>query len=181
MSGMLPTMEAQDDDKDPFDTAFYRRYKGLLAAAIRYRVPFVGILVGLLVLSGWGFQFVDKAFFPASSRPQLMLDYWAATGTRIQDVSERVKLIEEKVLSHPAAESISTFVGQGPPRFYLPVEPERPYSSYAHFVVNTKDSEGVVQLIKEGLSATCDQLVIQLVRPGVYVTVEQMLALIGRP
>ena len=34
-----------------------------------------------------GFGFVRHMFFPDSTRPQLMIDYWAPEGTRIQDVA----------------------------------------------------------------------------------------------
>ena len=42
---------------------------------------------------------------------------------------------------------VSSFIGQGPPRFYLPVDPELPYQNYAEIVVNTHSYEEVDPLI----------------------------------
>lgn len=45
--------------------------------------------------------------------------------------------------------SVSAFVGQGPPRFYLPVDPELPYQNYAELVINTHSYEEVDPLIAD--------------------------------
>ena len=45
--------------------------------------------------------------------------------------------------------SVSTFIGKGPPRFYLPVSAEDPYTSYAQLIVNTKSLSGVNQLLAD--------------------------------
>ena len=45
--------------------------------------------------------------------------------------------------------SVSTFMGQGPPRFYLPVDPEKAYQSYAQLIINVHDLKGLNQLIPE--------------------------------
>ena len=46
-----------------------------------------------------------------------------------------------------AVDGVSTFIGQGPPRFYLPVSPEDANSAYAQLVVNTKTLGDVDKLI----------------------------------
>ena len=102
-----------------------------LSLAIRYRVLFLGSMVGLLVLSVLGFRFVPQLYFPDSSRLQVMIDYWAPEGTRIQQTSADLQRIEKYLQEHPAIASVSTFIGKGPPRFYLPVSAEDPYTSYA--------------------------------------------------
>ena len=50
---------------------------------------------------------------------------------------------------HPATLSVSAFIGKGPPRFYLPVSGEDPYTSYAQIIVNTKSLAGVDQLVAD--------------------------------
>ena len=112
----------------------------------------LGYLLGfspMLVAAGFGFGFVDQTFFPDSARLQLMIDYWAPEGTRIQTVSGDVRQIEARLIDDPKVESVSTFVGQGPPRFYLPVEPEKPYPSYGQLIVNVNSLDGLNALIPE--------------------------------
>jgi multidrug efflux pump subunit AcrB len=106
-------------------------------------------MVGLLVLSIVTFRFVPQLYFPDSSRLQVMIDYWAPEGTRIQQTSADLQRIEDFVRQHEATASVSTFIGKGPPRFYLPVSAEDPYSSYAQIIVNTNSLAGVNQLVAD--------------------------------
>jgi multidrug efflux pump subunit AcrB len=80
---------------------------------------------------------------------QLMIDYWAPEGTRIQQTSADVLPIEEFLRQHEDTATVSTFIGRGPPRFYLPVSAEDPYSSYAQLIVNTRSLDGVDRLLAD--------------------------------
>lgn len=146
---MLPGPKPGGPAADPYGGRFYGAFRRLLTKAIRYRVLFLGGLVGLLVLSGVGFRFVPQMFFPDSSRVQVMIDYWVPEGTRIQQTSADLVPIEDELMANPAVQSVSSFVGQGPPRFYLPVSPEDPYSSYAQLIVNVKTLPDVDKLIEQ--------------------------------
>jgi len=121
----------------------YRFFKQGLITAMKYRRLVAISMLGLLALSIYAFQFVPREYFPDSSRLQLMVDYWAPEGTRIQQVSKDIKPIEKYLMDQPQVTAVSSFIGQGPPRFYLPVNPEDPYSSYAQLIVNTKTFAGV--------------------------------------
>jgi len=134
---------------DPYDSTFFRRYRQILESAIRRRWITIGGMVVLLVLAIAGFSSVPRQFFPDSTRSQFMVDYWAPEGTPIQTVEGDLKPIEEKLLADPRVKEIATFIGAGGPRFYLPVDPEFPYSSYAQFIVNTHDFEGLNGLVEE--------------------------------
>ena len=65
-----------------------------------------------------------------------MIDYWAIEGTRIQQTSHNIEQIEKELTQYDEVVSVNTFIGAGPPRFYLPVNPESGYSSYAQLIVN---------------------------------------------
>ena len=70
-----------------------------------------------------------QLFFPDSSMAKFMVDYWAPEGTRIQTVSTDLRAAEDWLLADERVEGVATFVGSGPPRFYLPVDPELPNPS----------------------------------------------------
>jgi multidrug efflux pump subunit AcrB len=146
---MLPDPKPGEADSDPYDTKMFRTFRGLLDKAIRMRVLFVACMFGLLVLAGGGFTFVDQLFFPDSSMTKIMIDYWGDQGTRIEFVSEDLKKIEEKLLADERVEAVSTFVGAGPPRFYLPVDPEGVNSAYGQLIVNTIDAKSIDALIAD--------------------------------
>lgn len=119
-----------------FNSSFYRFYRSLLQTLIDIRFVTASLLMAALLLSIFGFGYVRQLFFPDSARPQLMIDYWAPYGTPIQAVSEALKRAEKEILQHKEVESVTSFIGAGPPRFYLPVDPEKPYSNYAQLIVN---------------------------------------------
>ncbi len=80
---------------------------------------------------------------------KIMIDYWGDQGTRIEFVSEDMKQIEEKLLADERVEAVSSFVGAGPPRFYLPVDPEGANSAYGQLIVNTTDAKSIDALIAD--------------------------------
>ncbi len=142
--------EPAETEADPAPRGFLKRFMIWLEGAIRYRWMVILTLVGLLAVSFVGFGAVDRTFFPDSDRLQLMIDYWAPEGTRIQTTSRDMRAIEDHLLADTdRVSSVSSFIGQGPPRFYLPVEPERPYSSYGQLIVNLKNLEALNSLIPD--------------------------------
>ena len=146
---MLPEPKQGLEDEDVYGGRFYQIFRGLLAKAIRLRLPFLVCMVVLLVAAVLGFRFVPKMYFPDSSRQQIMIDYWAPEGTRIQQVSADLSTLESELLQKSSVTAVSAFIGKGPPRFYLPVNPEDPYSSYAQIIVNTKTFKDVDTVMQE--------------------------------
>jgi multidrug efflux pump subunit AcrB len=134
---------------DPYDSGFFRGYKILLENAIRYRSITIGGMLILLLVAGVGFTGVPQQFFPDSTRTQFMIDYWAPQGTTMKSVSADLRGIEAKLEGDPRVVSVGTFMGAGGPRFYLPVDPEYPYSSYAQLIIATPTFEDVLELIDE--------------------------------
>ncbi len=142
-------VEQKEGDEDPYGGAMYLRFRGLLAGAIRARFAFIGGMVALLVVAVISFGGVRQMFFPDAARAQLMIDYWAPQGTRIQEVSEELQPLEARLLASDHVADVAAFIGQGPPRFYLPVDPEMAYPEYAELVVNTHEPADVDALIAE--------------------------------
>ena len=138
-----------DDAADPYDSGFFRTYRRVLEGAIRGRVVTIGAMIVLLAGAVLGFSNVPQQFFPDSTRTQFMIDYWAPQGTPIDAVSSDLEPIEERLLADPRVKEIVAFMGAGGPRFYLPVDPEFPYASYAQFIVNTHDFAGLNELVAE--------------------------------
>ncbi|NIA02780.1 MAG: AcrB/AcrD/AcrF family protein, partial [Planctomycetia bacterium] len=132
----IPDPIKGEEGKDPYDTAFYRSFRKLLVSFVKYRTVFILTMIVLLGASIYGFKDVTRLFFPDSSRTQLMIDYWETEGTSIQQTSANAEKIEKELQQYDEVTTVSSFVGSGPPRFYLPVNPESGYSSYAQIIVN---------------------------------------------
>ena len=166
---MLPTPKQRNGD-GVYDGRFYRVFRGILGKAVRFKWPVMMTLGVLLGGAVFGFKYVNQMFFPDSSRPQLMIDYWAPQGTRVETVMDDLRPIEEKLTNHELVRSVSTFVGQGPPRFYLPVEPEKPYPEYAQLIVNFDshtDAFAVADEIEPWLNKHCPQAMTRVRKYGV--------------
>jgi len=146
---MLPEPKKDKTDTDPYAGKFYRVFRRFVEWAIRIRFLTIGTMVALLVVALIGFGKIDQMFFPDSSMQKFMIDYWAPEGTRIQTVAADLETAEKKLLADERVESVATFIGAGPPRFYLPVDPESPYQSYAQFIVNVKDYRDISDLLNE--------------------------------
>jgi len=128
---------------------FKRFFRGSLVACLRFRWIVLIVVASALAVAFVGFGQVKQMFFPDASRPQLMVDFWYPNGTRIEHVAEDVRRAEEFLLQAEEVENISTYIGGGPPRFYLPVDPERPYTPhYAEIVVNTNSYEEIFPLVE---------------------------------
>ncbi len=137
--GMLPTPKTTSADSNPFDTKFYRGFALLLRQSIRFKWIFMTAMVALLVVSMAGFGYVRQMFFPDSSRPQLMVQYWAPQGTRVEQTIESLNKLEAKCLESDLVTAVASFSGTGPPRFYLPMDPELPYPEYGELLLSFDD------------------------------------------
>lgn len=139
----------QNAETSEFNTPFFNRLRKVILWVVQHRFISIFCLVTALIISFVGFQFVVKLFFPFSTRAQLMVDYWAPAGTSIHDVVSRTDVMEKKFKQAENVESVSSFIGAGPPRFYLPVDPEFSYSNYGQLLVNFKNYRDVDPFIAQ--------------------------------
>ena len=142
-------VEQQDSETDMYGSGFFKVFRNILEKALHRRWFTMSIMVTLLVASVIGFGQVKQLFFPDSSMNKFMVDYWAPEGTRTQTVSTNLISLENKLLNDERVANVSTFIGAGPPRFYLPVESEQPNSSYGQLIINVKDYREIDGLISE--------------------------------
>ena len=166
---MLPGPKDGDGEPDdPYGSVLFQKYRSLLQVALRRRAALMISLVALLVFSGFGFTFVKQLFFPDSSRNQFMVDYWAPEGTRIQDVADALAIIEARLGQEEPVTGLATFIGAGPPRFYLPVDSEALNSSYGQIIVNVTDFREIPGIVERMEAWAADQSLDAMVRVRPY-------------
>ena len=156
--GVLILKVPDSVESEATESGFYTRYKALLSACIRQRWLTVGSVVGLLILSGWGFGFVDQSFFPPSTRPQFMVDVWLPQGSHIDETTRAVAEIEEHVLQIEGVTHVTAVVGKGALRFLLPYQPEKANSAYAQLLVDVEpgDSAAIMAEVMPMVDAYLD-------------------------
>jgi multidrug efflux pump subunit AcrB len=125
---------------DVFDTPGYRRFRGVVNWCVTYRMTTIALSLAVFALGVFGFKFIEKQFFPDSSRPELMVEMWMPEGTSFAANEALVKKFEAFVRRQPELESVTSYVGNGSPRFYLPLDQIFPQSNVSQLVVLPKDA-----------------------------------------
>jgi len=138
---------ATAESQDAYGGFLYRLYRGLLLGCIRFRGVTVLVVLALFVASLWGFQYVDKSFFPDSTRPQFMVDVWLPQGTHIDDTIRTTADVERYLDSLDESTHVSALVGAGGLRFLVTYAPEKTNSAYAQFLVDVEDYRVIADLL----------------------------------
>ena len=138
--------ESSEDNKDPYDNAFYHGLKRLLVYVIDHRFQTVGVLVIMFIAAVFLFGELKQSFFPNATRDQFMVDFYMPKGTDIRVVEERAKVLEDILLKDERIRDVTMFIGRPSPRFILTYQPEKDPTSYAFFLIGVKDAEEIDQL-----------------------------------
>ncbi|CAJ92603.1 Multidrug efflux pump subunit AcrB [Cupriavidus necator] len=124
-----------------FDTPFYARFRRLVDWCVSWRKVVIAITLVAFGLGIYAFKFVEKQFFPDSSRPELMVELWMPEGTSFAQMETEAKRFEQLVGKDKEVESLTTFVGTGAPRFYLPLDQIFPQTNVAQVIVMPVSTE----------------------------------------
>jgi multidrug efflux pump len=141
---------------DPYATPFYQRVRRVVAWCVRRRKTVILLTIAAFIGSILLFRFVPQQFFPASGRPELMVDLKLAEGASLANTAERVKQLEALLAQQDGIDNYVAYVGTGSPRFYLPLDQQLPAASFAQFVVLAKSMDDRERL-RNWLIATVDQ------------------------
>jgi multidrug efflux pump subunit AcrB len=121
--------------------AIMRSYLSVVGIAIRARWVTLAITVALLATAFVGLGRVDRQFFPASDRGELIVDFQLPRSSSIFASEDAVERIETFIAESGDAESITSYVGRNVIRFYLPLDIQPPSDHQAQIVVMSKDLE----------------------------------------
>lgn len=117
----------------------YRAYARLLKRSLKHRVAVLVATTVIFILSMWGFQFVKPGFFPGSTTPQMVVDYWLPQGTDIETTLADIRQIETYLREQEGVQSTASSVGSGGIRYMLVYSPESPNASYGQIIARLDD------------------------------------------
>lgn len=135
-----------DAPHELFDSPFYVRFRALVNWCVEFRKTTIAITLGIFALGIFGFKFIEQQFFPDSIRPELMVEMWLPEGSAYAATEAQAKKFEAFINQQPGVESVTSYVGTGSPRFYLPLDQIFPQSNVAQIVVLPKDLEARTEL-----------------------------------
>lgn len=118
---------------------FYRGFRKLISGCVRYPVLVIFLTIITFVGSIFLFQMVQKQFFPDATRLELIVDLKLPEGSSLQATQRETQKLETFLQQHEThIENFVAYVGNGSPRFYLPLDQQLPAISFAQFVITTK-------------------------------------------
>ncbi|MDP3345235.1 MAG: efflux RND transporter permease subunit [Hydrogenophaga sp.] len=122
-----------------FDGPFYDRFRATVNWCVQHRWITIGLTIGTFVLGMVGMGQVQQQFFPDSSRPEIMVDVWLPEGSSMAANDEVTRRVEARLAAEPGVTSVSTWVGSGVPRFYLPLDQIFPQTNVSQMIVLPQD------------------------------------------
>ncbi|WP_313086632.1 efflux RND transporter permease subunit [Pseudomonas sp.] len=130
-----------DAAHDPYATPLYRRVRQVIQWCVRHRKTVIVMTLVLFVGAIGLFRLVPQQFFPASGRLELMVDLKLAEGASLKATEAEAHRLERLLEDHPGIDNYVAYVGNGSPRFYLPLDQQLPAASFAQIVVLAKSIE----------------------------------------
>ncbi|MCW2282738.1 multidrug efflux pump subunit AcrB [Rhodoblastus acidophilus] len=114
-------------------------FKFVLLGAMRWRWLTVTVTIACFAASLLALQLVPRQFFPASDRPELVVDLTLPQNASIFATDRAAQKLDALLKDDPDAASWSTYVGRGAIRFYLPLNVQLANDFFAQAVVIAKD------------------------------------------
>jgi multidrug efflux pump len=122
-----------------FDTPFYTRFRAAVNGCVQHRWITIGVTLLSFALGIVGMGRVQQQFFPDSSRPEVLVDFWLPEGATLRESEALARRFEQRVAKEEGVASVTTWIGSGVPRFYLPLDQIFQNSNVSQFIVLPKD------------------------------------------
>ena len=122
-----------------FDSPFYNRFRATVNWCVAHRWITIAATVLTFALGMVGMGKVQQQFFPDSSRPEILVDIWFPEGTSFANNEAVTRRVEQRLLQEAGVQSVSTWVGSGVPRFYLPLDQIFTQTNVSQFIILPRD------------------------------------------
>jgi multidrug efflux pump subunit AcrB len=135
-----------------YGTPRYRKLRATIAWTVRRKKTVVLSVAAAFFIAIFFMGFVKQQFFPISDRPEVLVEVQMPEGTSIAATSAAVGKVEAYLKTQPEAKIVTSYIGQGAPRFFLAISPELPDPSFAKIVILTpseKDREALKHRVRE--------------------------------
>jgi multidrug efflux pump len=132
-------LKAPERRQDQRPSRIMGAFRALLLMAMRHRWMTVAITLACFVASLLALPLVPRQFFPASDRPELVVDLTLPQNASIFATDRAAARLDALLKDNPDVASWSTYVGRGAIRFYLPLNVQLNNDFFAQAVVIAKD------------------------------------------
>ncbi|MBO6178387.1 MAG: efflux RND transporter permease subunit [Selenomonadaceae bacterium] len=139
-------IKTKEKSENTPESRFYRLFRRVLEKILAYPKTTVVVTVFCFALSLLGFTYVKQEFFPASVRPEILLDLRLSRGTSITETERKAKRLAAYIDELDGVKNYVCYVGEGAPRFVLTVDPELPDDNFAQFVITAESKKAREEL-----------------------------------
>ncbi|MFD2249833.1 multidrug efflux pump subunit AcrB [Pseudochelatococcus lubricantis] len=101
---------------------FMRAFRRVLEVAMRWRIATLALFLAAFAAAVFGATKLEEQFFPASDRPELLVNLNLPQNASRQATEARARALEEMLSRDPGVRNFTTYVGSGSVRFYLPMD-----------------------------------------------------------
>jgi multidrug efflux pump len=144
---VLKAHNREGSEHGVFNSRPYRAIRSIVAWCVRRRWLVVGLTLVALFASIMSFAFIPQQFFPTSNRPEILVDLWLPEGTSFAQTEREAKRFEQQVSNNPDLAYVTTFIGEGAPRFYLPLDQQLRNQNFAQLLLMSKSIEARERLL----------------------------------
>lgn len=121
-----------------FDTPFYNRFRTMVRWSVEHRWKTITATLLIFGLGLFGMSRVQQQFFPDSSRPELLVDLALPEGSTFEQTRIVAMRFEARMMAEPGVATVSSWIGSGVPRFYLPLDQVFPASNVSQAIILPK-------------------------------------------
>jgi multidrug efflux pump len=136
---LLKAKPVSSDHHEHFDTPFYRNFRKAVDWCVEHRWTTIVVTLVIFGLGVFGMGKVQQQFFPDSSRPEILVDIWSPEGTSFASTEDVTKRLEQRLLRSEGVVDVTSWVGSGVPRFYLPMDQIFPQPNVAQLIILPRD------------------------------------------
>lgn len=120
-------------------------YSVLLEKALKRPAITIGVTLVIFIGSLFLFKVIGFSLFPASEKPQFLIDITTPLQSNLDYTDQITKQVEQELKNIKEVKYFSTNVGKGNPRIYYNVIPEHERSDYAQIFVQLQPNTDEVK------------------------------------
>lgn len=124
-----------------FSGRIYDFFRKSLRFMIRKKYTVTACMVVLLIVSAWAFRFIPQQFMPLLNKQYFTIEMWMPEGTKIEETEKRTEFVTRYLMGKEGVKTVSSYVGQTPPRYYLANTAYGPQSNYAQCLIEADSPE----------------------------------------
>ena len=143
-------------------------YTWLLKGCFRYPKLTLGVAAIVVILGVALFLVVPQRMMPVAERNQFAVEIYTPDGTSAQQTALVADSLYDILKKDNRITGITTFVGQGSPRFHTTYAPQIGGPNFAQFIVNTKSDETTQAVLDDYADRYSEYF------PNAYVRFKQM-------